>query len=191
MNWNLQKALQNLGVTEMPFNPDGTDNGPAYSNGLLGYSNSHQVAVAPDTLGRNRTSVYWHELGHILLGHQAVNQAIKERFKEAKTDKSKRTGKLAASLIQNYLDNQTGEVEAEMVALDLAHRAGLSEPEIAFIEMELDFEKRNMGTMTNKQAAIALLGMMMFPEIRDVIGPREPNLEAVAKAADKIWEAGL
>ena len=57
--WDLQTALDKLGVHEVPFNN---------TNGnLQGYSHGLEYAVNPIAVNRDKT--IFHELGHIVLGH--------------------------------------------------------------------------------------------------------------------------
>lgn len=57
--WDLQKALDKLGIHEAPFT--------STNGNLQGYSHDLEFAINPVAVNRNKT--VYHELGHIVLGH--------------------------------------------------------------------------------------------------------------------------
>ena len=65
--WDLNKALEKLGIREVPFDmPDGN---------MQGYSIGVEFAINPVAANRNKT--VFHELGHMVLGH-----TVKHHYEE-------------------------------------------------------------------------------------------------------------
>ncbi len=62
--WDLQKALDKLGIREVPFE--------STSGNTQGHSHGLEFAINPVAVNRNKT--VYHELGHIVLGHTMPHQ---------------------------------------------------------------------------------------------------------------------
>ena len=93
-DWDITKALAALNISEIPF--DHTD------GRVEGFARGRSIAISP--LSRNRASVRFHELGHIILGHCAEHEM---------TDSAERTSRDIA------------ELEAECVAMLCTESLGL------------------------------------------------------------------
>ncbi len=62
--WDRAKALETLGVSEVPFN--------ATDGNVMGFARSRSIAISPLNPMAHRTT--FHEVGHILLGHTSEGE---------------------------------------------------------------------------------------------------------------------
>jgi hypothetical protein len=72
--WNLSRAIRNLGIEQVPFEPEtrlsifaSSEDGKLAREETAGYAFGNQFALNPDQ--KDKTGVAFHELTHIVLGH--------------------------------------------------------------------------------------------------------------------------
>ncbi len=98
VGWDLQTALNKLGIREVPF--ESTD------GNIQGYSYGVEFAINP--VAHNRPGTIFHELGHIVLGHTLEHKPEGETYHRGIMEFQAAAVALLCMREVNLLDEDTG-----------------------------------------------------------------------------------